>query len=914
MKRVVSSSLLVLFILIAIAAGLFYYQKYYGFIGGKAINAIPADAAFFIEADVSSGIIDNLIKTSFWKDLVPDKFFKNINSNLFSFDSLYHDDDNLNELLKKEKLIISAHEIKSNEFDLLFLINFPVNDQKNFADMVIRKLSGVVAEPQTRSYEDVDINELELQNGGSFTYAVSKNIFIGSFTSFLVEDAIRQQRVVAKPFGNDKAFSEIYEKSSSKKLNRIFINYKNLYKWLSVFKNPNKLTGFSRLSNFASWTVMNLELNDKSMWLEGNTLAKDSSLFVAYLATQQPIEPGIFKILSRKTASFTWIGLSDKELFFNSYKKYIDKSENALSNKSMLNNIKAEYKFSPWDTFYGIAGNEFALLITEPAGVNYDNSSYFILKTNHVSNTKKTLQSLSILVDKKQNKSTMLEKYNNFFIGLIRLEGMIPALYGNTFSRVNKMYYTFMGNYVVFANQASSLRKLIDDYVDENLISKDNTFRSVSVKLPMKLNYLLYSRIPSSRYLIKSVLSDEWNHRIDSSKNYFNKWSAFAFSVSGGNKNLSSTAILQYDAIKVANEASLLWSTQLDTSISMKPQVVNDLSLNAYFIMVQDDANNLYLIDNSGNIVWKKQLNEKIKSNIYPIDLYKNNSTQYLFNTSTYLYVIDINGNNVSNYPIRLPAPATNPVSVFDFDHSRDYRIYVACNNGKVYGFEGNGKPLAGWNFSFNTGRISQPVQSFTINGKTYLIMSDNYGNVFIPDRTGQIAIYPTGKVLRKSNIDFFLEENPKNNFSFLTLDSAGNIINILLNGEIETRSIEAISFSGNFIACDVNDDNISDYIFTESDQISVYNNQMVLLFNSSFEGATTDHVKCFKLSNGKTLIGMNSISLNKLFLLNNNGTLFKGFPVKGSTSFVIEQLNNDGKSYLVAGSEDGYIYVYSLD
>ena len=74
------------------------------------------------------------------------------------------------------------------------------------------------------------------------------------------------------------------------------------------------------------------------------------------------------------------------------------------------------------------------------------------------------------------------------------------------------------------------------------------------------------------------------------------------------------------------------------------------------------------------------------------------------------------------------------------------------------------------------------------------------------------------------------------------------------------------------------------------------------------------DGAACFTLSNGKPAIGINSVSSNKIFLINNNGMLMKGFPVKGSTPFSIDDLNNDGKNYLVTGSRDGNIYVYSIE
>src|SRR6185436_14681010 len=421
--------------------------------------------------------------------------------------------------------------------------------------------------------------------------------------------------------------------------------------------------------------------------------------------------------------------------------------------KAMLEKIKSKYKFSAEEKFYGITGNEFALAITEPSNEHYENNSFFILKTNNAAKAKKVLQSLSLLVDKKQDENTMQEKYNNFSIGLIRLQGLIPALYGDAFKKVNGMFYTFIGEYAVFSNKASALRTYIDYMQAENLLINNESFKSVSIKRPANANFFLFSKNPVTNYITKSALSDQWIQRIDSAKNYLNKWDAFGFSIGNKNKSLATSCLLHYNAKKVSSEVSVSWITQLDTSVSMKPYIVHNPGEESNFIIVQDDGGNLYRIDNSGNIAWKKQLPEKINGDIFTIDLYKNNTSALIFNTPNYLYLLDLNGNNVSSYPIRLPAEASNGLSVFDPDSSHDYRIYIACINGKIYGYEGNGKPLSGWNFNYSMETIDQPVQQFKVSGKNYLVASDDAGSVLILDRTGQTSINVREKITRKKNV-----------------------------------------------------------------------------------------------------------------------------------------------------------------
>lgn len=913
MKRVVSLSLIVLVILIGVAAALFYFQKNYNIRGGKAENAIPADAAFFIEADISSGLLQTFVKTPYWNELVKKKYFKNVSSNILHVDSLMQENAALKKLFTDEKLFISAHVTKANEFDLLYLINANTSDPETIATGLIKELGASEEEPASRSYGDAAIYEHNFTNGTVFTWTISKSVFIGSFTPFLVEDAVRQQKVSSRFFRGKDNFREINSESLTANSLRININYQNMPAWLSVFKDENSASSFTNIEKFAAWSSFVLHINDDHIQLDGYTVLNDSSDFAFALQTQQPVNSGMSKMLPRKTAALVSVAMNDKTLFFNSFKKHLQSLPTASAYNNLLNKIKSDYKLSIAEKFYALTGNEFGLIVTEPGSTNYDNNCYFILKTTNASKAKKIVQDISLSIDKKENENTLLEKYNGFSIGLIRLRGVIPALYGNTFKRVTKMYYTFIGDYVLFANQAISLRTFIDDYTSGNLLMNDPALKSVAEEMKQPGNYFVYDRIPASNYIFKSVLTNRWDKELDSLRNFSNKCTSFSFRVNGGGNKLQTTASLQFNAKTTSGEATLLWSAQLDAGVNMKPQVVRDVKQNACYIMVQDESNILYMIDNSGNVIWKKQFPEKIISDIQTIDLYKNNSSQYIFNSAGYLFVIDINGNAVSNYPIHLPATATAGIAVFDIDKSNDYRIYIPCSNGKIFGYDGSGKPLPGWTFDFSTGIISRPVQLFSINGKNYLVTSDNNGSVFILDRTGQLLINTTGKVIRKQGVDFYLKQDTDKTWSFVTLDAAGNIVEIGMNGEIETNAVEAVSLSEHFTMTDINKDGSLDYIFGEKEEVNTYTQQMALLFHVAFPENEIDELAIFNTGKDNVAVGAVAKASNKIFLLKPDGSLYKGFPVKGSTAFEIQELNNDEKLYLIAGSNDGSVNVYSV-
>jgi uncharacterized protein YjiK len=116
-------------------------------------------------------------------------------------------------------------------------------------------------------------------------------------------------------------------------------------------------------------------------------------------------------------------------------------------------------------------------------------------------------------------------------------------------------------------------------------------------------------------------------------------------------------------------------------------------------IVFQDEQHNLVQVSSSGRIRWSIPVSGPVLSDIHQIDFFKNGRFQYLFNTAGKIFLIDRNGNNVQGFPITLASPATNGVSVFDYDKNRNYRYFVACEDRKIHAFDHAGKPINGWKF-----------------------------------------------------------------------------------------------------------------------------------------------------------------------------------------------------------------------
>lgn len=225
-----------------------------------------------------------------------------------------------------------------------------------------------------------------------------------------------------------------------------------------------------------------------------------------------------------------------------------------------------------------------------------------------------------------------------------------------------------------------------------------------------------------------------------------------------------------------------LWATSLDTLAEFKPQLVKNHNTNEQEILVQDLANNLYLLNTSGNVQWKIAISGKIQGDIYQIDYYNNRKLQYVFNTETKIYVVDRNGDNVDGFPISLPSKASNEMLVINYDNAGKYRYMVACDNGNIYGYEQNGSPLAGWSPLSNVGIVKEAIQHQVIGGKDYIFFNNDQGRFYALNRKGEER-FPSVNT-----------SNGNNNFAVLDKvfigGDQGIVSEIDLTGKLKTKTI----------------------------------------------------------------------------------------------------------------------------
>jgi hypothetical protein len=867
-----------------------YYNNRYSIILENPMKAVPGDAAFIIEAKRPEESLKDFFASDFKKQLPPNSWFAYADSSIRNLDSLMKKTKDVSEMWKTHSLIISAHLTHADEYDFLYLTNLPRGWTEKKLKNFVTEASGS-ENLSVREYLNVNIYELKLKNGRAITFASDNTVAMISFTSLLVEESIRQVKS-GRAINDTKAFRKI-ETSANKEL-KVYLNYPFLRDYVSALSENGNNLFFSLASSFARWSGLKTTTDNSSLIFSGKTSSLDSTDLLNLLRFQQPQTIRAATIAPSRTALMLQFGLSNSSDFFNRLNRH---SLFAVGdgNKQLVQaqkNLKVDLQ----ESFTSWISNEMALAITEPAGSFVDNNLYAFIRAKNTSEAMSKLQSVRVAAGKRAA-AKREERYHNCLISSIPIEGIVPLMYGRMFEGINNCYFTSLNDYIIFANQSSTLKDLIDENDEGRTLERDTVFRSSIEKLSPTSNLSFYFSPQHAVNMTGISFGTSFINLLSHASNVRAQW------INAG-VDVNTRIVIDFGK-KPEPLPVLLFSVQLDTSISIKPVVILDETKQP-FIFTQDGVNNLYKIDFSGNIEWKKPMNAKIIGGLSTVDFYRDGRNQLLFNTDSLLYLIDINGDNVGNYPIRLPAKASDACSVIDRS------IFIACVNQVVYAYQLNGKPMSEWNYYHTNTLVKKPIQSFTLDNTKYIAVSEEGDAVTFLDMKGNTKVSFKDKFVQAANssVYYVAKDSTEGNY-FVSSDTSGRIARLLTDKEgiLKTEMLsKKYSPVHSFITADVNGDSKQDYIFLDNNEVTAWHDTSVI-FQNKVEGGSG----LYKYSiDGTDKIFVTSSTSNRIYILNADGSVSRGFPLRGALYPAFNVLNQN-RNILITGSSDMTLQVYEL-
>jgi hypothetical protein len=436
----------------------------------------------------------------------------------------------------------------------------------------------------------------------------------------------------------------------------------------------------------------------------------------------------------------------------------------------------------------------------------------------------------------------------------------------------------------IFSNSNRNNSSLVNNSDFANYASKnfDLGYHYLSYK---SINSLKYEQLPLKQFLTSSE------------KEHFKNIGHFSMSGSYKQNQLNFRMNMKYFQENISSEPNLLWTLNNDAEIVTEPfPFVNHLT-NAKELTYQLADKSLVLQSATGKILWKKKLPEKIVSNIFTVDAFKNGKNQLLFNTDNYLHLIDRNGNYVPGYPVKLPAAASNHLCVFDYENTRDYRLFIACNDNRIYNYSIWGIKQEGFKTFSVSAPITLPIRYCKVGLSDYLITADVKGKIYAFSRRGEGRIDFKNKFIENLK-DFEVEcGNTLANTQLLYYDDKNFLVNkISLSDKKEIfKSSESLEVP-TVLYCDFDKNSVTNIVLFHKNLLEVYDPSGMKIFEqNNNDGFSAGAAGFFRNDSRVFLFVIDNKNENVLIANTDQKSVKK---LKGNMLPLITDLFNDGKLY----------------
>lgn len=579
----------------------------------------------------------------------------------------------------------------------------------------------------------------------SFTYACKRPdytfyVYVNGGLVVLSGDITFLQHAIqnnTSSLAQNKLFAEAHQTSDKESDLNMFVHLPCFYNsgWDNFFIEKT-LSKNMYGAKHEAWVSADVSITSSELNTQG-FLSNDSSAFYNTLKNQETIPfKTILSVLPYNTARFQSVCISNYGQFIeHNYAKNINKRKNDLQAYSDKLNGDAQLQL---EKFIG----DYAILFK--ARSSDSEQDYGLIHVSEENLAQQFLKAVSDSVfDTKDSVTIYHDAEKNLFSNL-----------NGCFFDKKLQYAVTIDNGILFANEISALVDYKNAVSERNnLLDNERVVHFIDKNLATENAYLFYADVFKTKQEITNIASKNITKLLDQSPEMLDKYEFVALSLQKLKSNLFFKTCTNFNP-KNKLYQNTLWETLLDTDLYKNPTLVKNHLTDEKELVCVDAKNNLYLLSNTGKILWKRNISEKVLGEIHQIDYFDNDKLQLLFNTENYLYLIDRNGKNVSGFPIKLTIAATNGLTMFDYESNKNYRLWVPLKNNTCICYAINGKKLVDFSPVNNTGE----VRRIMLQQKDYFILIDSLGKTDIVNRKGETRLKITLQITEGAKT-IFIEE-----------------------------------------------------------------------------------------------------------------------------------------------------------
>ncbi|MDN3687093.1 hypothetical protein [Cyclobacterium jeungdonense] len=842
------------------------------------IEMVSPNAVFLFETEDPVGFWNSLVGQPIWEKLNQLPGLEELESQLIFLDSVSGKQGNLQQYLKNQRFRLSLHPLGKEAYGFLVAIAFDNREFIRFTKNLEKKFENQGGSVKKRTYSGISLSEVGLDEGENrFTYATFDNVLLGSYHSFLVEDAIR------------------YAQSEG------LASFKATFPHLFDSQNALPASGMLRVSGHGlAGFIQDLTTGDTDKFsseLRGND-------FSANLTPQISGEEISFKGELYTNGRLYEVDLVNDGGNSQLFSSLI--SNRAVSVSRYLLPEPADFKsipnaeFSPIDVIQAEIEDNAAIqeflraitgqvaLVSEDGLLDDISQQVLIVQADNPDSAFENLKIFALSQVQNDTSKLFMDYYLGNELFLLDLEDFPAHVFGGNFTGFLKSYLTVVDDKLVFSNSLRTLRNLLEDVYQDNTWGKSIRYHDMLKQRESSAPIQFFLNNDRFYPILTRSSHPSWNALFQKYSGVFGSfdWLDISFFENGRME-----ANLGIDLEDKVGDKRLILSesrrTKFESPLLFGPVGLQNYNDRSTDFLVQDEDFFIHLLTYEGETIFSQRVPGEIISDVFQIDYYKNGKLQLVFATRDLIYALDRFGNLLPGFPIHFAEGRDIEfLNVLDYDNNKDYRFFVSDQDGNLYLYSREGELFPEWGPKItNQGRLSSPPAHHRIPGLgDFMVAMHANGSLGLYNRRGESKTGVPIILGESVSTAYGIEEGISEGLAKLvTINDAGEVVKMNFKGELTYRN-QLLRPDRDTRFALVNDQTEGGFVWVikEYNKVKVLNSQERLLFEMSILSDELDY-RYFSFGPDNTIFVVLDRVQEFAYLYNQKGDLINQKPINVS-------------------------------
>jgi len=897
-------SVLIAVLGVAIFGAVRYYLSYREQ-SKNALDFLPSNVFSLVQVNNMFDFQELIVKNDIWLDFEVLFSANDIRKRFLLIDSLVSEKKEIYDIWYANQLYISSHFIKEGVFETILLKQLPHPSYEKtvldfFNSHAFRFDETETINGKTKLFQiALDSTQMNLY------LSVKDGVVLMSVSKQLISNAIAASEM-KNPIYDDESFMQLMETCGKSSPANMFINNQFLYRYAISVLSEDILQDIHFLNYFAQWSTFDINISKEKISFNGFTATnRDKTQWLDIFERSSRQKTTLVDNVPVGVSSFLWFGFDNYMQFRDNLsamsqrtgKLNFDDMLQSLEHRTGVRNLK--------DLIFPYIDNQL-LLFSLPRKQFSDKSDNFgLIRITNERQVEQNLIEISKLAAQKARTTLDTSSYRGYKIIRVPADYFFFDLFGNIFRHIDQTYVTIYQNSIVVGASKQGVTDYLNTMIAGRNITKNPFYLEFSKQLSSDANIFLYCSPRALQKRIPALLDERYSEMIEENVQELQNIESVGVQFSqSGRFFLSNISIYRNTEIYDVVEEG--WEIKIEAPIAAGPWFVKGIDEQAPNIVMFDAFNQMYLLTDKGDVLWKLPIPEKPISRVFSVDTYKNGKFQYVFNSENNMFLIDRFGRHVASYPIKLPQKAATPINVFDYEKSREYRLVFAGIDNIIYNFNIKGETPKGWENTKISSALNDSIRHIVVANTDVIIMKYGNKNLYGISRRGQ-------KLFELKDIELndysMLYVGPPQCKCILTTTKDGQIVEIGLDGKYTLKTIGAFSSGHVFLYQDITGDKNSEYIFIDKGKLTALNNlgeQILELDIANDVGRKAYYIE--QTPYGPLLLVFASDG-KKYYLINKDGLIANQENQLSENMADFYYIKKSNKLYIISASENTLVF-----